>query len=299
MWRIIMICGVLLSALLLPSHVAFACQNECNGGVGSATDPNIFSPATQLQSNPMVLSGQINYMLQFDLGQHISLVEIASMGSNNWTPLVDGSNTAIHTSNGRIAHIRQDIFDDIYTFDIRINGAVVWPNIEIKNERLIILGYDNAPIITDIIDRNRNIRQGVDIMCPLGVARVYSPQIPIKNTLSVHSDSIDYSIKFDIGEDVTLVEIAPVGSTNWVPLVDHVQTDIFRQGRRIARIKQDLYDHVGTFDFRINGTVVWRNIEVKNERLIVFGYNNLLGYNKQPIIVNNVDPYRRSCDVNA
>jgi hypothetical protein len=136
-------------------------------------------------------------------------------------------------------------------------------------------------------------------MCPLGVARVYSPQIPIKNTLSVHSDSIDYSIKFDIGEDVTLVEIAPVGSTNWVPLVDHVQTDIFRQGRRIARIKQDLYDHVGTFDFRINGTVVWRNIEVKNERLIVFGYNNLLGYNKQPIIVNNVDPYRRSCDVNA
>jgi hypothetical protein len=299
MWRIMLIFGVLLSALLLPSQVALACQSGCNGGVGSDTNPNIFSPEVQPKSGPGVLSARIEYKVQFDIGQNISLVEIASMGSNNWTPLVDNTQTGLHTRSGRIAHIHQDIFDDIYTFDIRINSAVIWHNIEVKNDRLIVLGYNNGPIVADIIDRNRNIRQVPDIICPLNLIRTYSPQVPIKNSQSIYSDRINYSLKFDIGQEVSMVEIAPVGSTNWVPLVDHVQTDIFRQGRRIASIQQDLYDHVSTFDFRINGTVVWHNVEVKNERLIVFGYNSLLGYNKEPIIVNMIDPYRVVCLVNA
>jgi hypothetical protein len=130
-------------------------------------------------------------------------------------------------------------------------------------------------------------------MCPLGVVRTYSPQVALKNDHSVYSESINYNLKFDIGHDVSLVEIAPVGSNNWVPLIDHVQKQMLRQSSRTASIHQDLYDQVTTFDFRINGAVVWHNVEVKNERLIVFGYN------QGPFIVNMVDPYRVPCLVNA
>jgi len=296
MWRSIMICGILLATLfVLPANATFACRGNCNGGAGSLTKPNIFSPQTQV-NGAGIYSERINYMLQFNIGQNISLIEIAPIGSTDWTPLVDGSQTSLHTTNGRIAHFRQDIFDGIYTFDIRVNGAVVWHNIEVKNGRLIVLGYDNAPIVVGVFDRLTNLRPGSGIdYCPAGYLNLFSPKVDFKQSQSILTESINYNFRFDIGKDITSIEIAPAGSTNWTPIVNADQMAIITRSNRVARIRQDIFDNMYTYDVRVNGAVVWHNIEIKNERLIIFGYNIERGYNNAPFVAEIIDAYRRAC----
>jgi hypothetical protein len=157
MWRSIVLCGLLLGALLMvPLPVTFACRGSCPSGGSSLTKPVVFSPQNVVTSGTATaLSASVDYMFQFNLGQDVSLMEIAPVGSTNWTPLVDNTQTPLCIRNGRIARLHQDIFDNMYTFDIRINGAVVWHNIEVRNERLIVLGYNNGPIIVAIIDHYR------------------------------------------------------------------------------------------------------------------------------------------------
>lgn len=300
MWRSMMICVILLSTLfLLPAHVTLACRIGCNGGVGSANEPNIFSPKTPLNYGAGVITNHINYKLQFNIGQDISLVEIAPAGINNWTPLVDYSQTPLHTTSGRVAHFSQDIFDEMYTFDIRINSAVVWRSIEVKNRRLIVLGYDNAPIIANVFDGRSNLRTGLDIaFCPAGHISRFSPKVSFKQSQSVKTENINYNFQFNIGKDVTLVEIAPVGSNTWTPIINADQMEIATRSSRVARINQDIFDNVYTFDVRVNGEVVWRNVEVKNDRLIGFGYNITLGYENAPVFAVT-DQYRQACILNA
>jgi hypothetical protein len=291
-----MICGILLATLfVLPANATFACRGNCNGGAGSLTKPNIFSPQTQV-NGAGIYSERINYMLQFNIGQNISLIEIAPIGSTDWTPLVDGSQTSLHTTNGRIAHFHQDIFDGIYTFDIRVNGAVVWHNIEVKNGRLIVLGYDNSPIVVGVFDRLTNLRPGSGIdYCPAGYLNLFSPKVDFKQSQSILTESINYNFRFDIGKDITSIEIAPAGSTNWTPIVNADQMAIITRSNRVARIRQDIFDNMYTYDVRVNGAVVWHNIEVKNERLIIFGYNIERGYNNAPFVAEIIDAYRRAC----
>jgi hypothetical protein len=157
MWRSIVLCGLLLGALLLtPLPVTFACRGGCFSGGSSLIKPVVFSPQSVVTSGTTTaLSASVDYMFQFNLGQDVSLMEIAPVGSTNWTPLVDNTQTPLRIRNGRIARLHQDIFDNMYTFDIRINGAVVWHNIEVRHERLIVLGYNNGPIIVAIIDHYR------------------------------------------------------------------------------------------------------------------------------------------------
>ena len=157
MWRSIVLCGLLLGALLMvPLPVTFACRGSGPSGGSSLTKPVVFSPQNVVTSGTATaLSASVDYMFQFNLGQDVSLMEIAPVGSTNWTPLVDNTQTPLRIRNGRIARLHQDIFDNMYTFDIRINGAVVWHNIEVRNERLIVLGYNNGPIIVAIIDHYR------------------------------------------------------------------------------------------------------------------------------------------------
>ncbi len=297
MWRSMIICVILLSALFMqPAHVTLACRNGCNGGVGSLTNPNIFSPNTPINHGAGVVTDRISYKLQFNIGQNISIVEITSVGSNNWTPLVDYSQTPLHTTNGRVGHVQQDIFDGMYTFDIRINRAVVWHNIEVKNGRLIVLGYDNAPIIANVVDRLTNLRTGSGIdYCPAGYLNLFSPKVDFKQSQSILTESINYNFRFDIGKDITSIEIAPAGSTNWTPIVNADQMAIITRSNRVARIRQDIFDNMYTYDVRVNGAVVWHNIEVKNERLIIFGYNIERGYNNAPFVVEIIDAYRRAC----
>lgn len=157
MWRSIVLCGLLFGALLLtPLPVTFACRGGCPSGGNSLIKSVVFSPQSVVTSGTATaLSESVDYMFQFNLGQDVSLMEIAPVGSTNWTPLVDNTQTPLRIRNGRIARLHQDIFDNMYTFDIRINGAVVWHNIEVRNERLIVLGYNNGPIIVAIIDYYR------------------------------------------------------------------------------------------------------------------------------------------------
>jgi len=158
MQRIMLAIALLFSILcIIPPPVTFACRGCASGGggAGSSSQPTIFSPSAHIQSGAGVYSTTLDYMFQFNLGQNVSLIEIAPCGSTSWTPLLDDTQTPLHTRSGRIAHFRQDIFDGIYTFDIRINGAVVWHNIEVRNERLIVLGYNNGPIIVAVIDHYR------------------------------------------------------------------------------------------------------------------------------------------------
>lgn len=158
MWRSIVSGGLLLVALVLsPLPVTFACRGSCpSGGAGSSTKPTVFSPQQSMTTGTAsVVSDSVDYMFQCNLGQAVSSIEIAPVGSTAWTPLVDAPQTALHIRSGRIAHFHQDIFDGMYTFDIRINGTVVWHNIEVRNERLIILGYQNGPVVVAIIDHYR------------------------------------------------------------------------------------------------------------------------------------------------
>ena len=95
---------------------------------------------------------------------------------------------------------------------------------------------------------------------------------------------ISYSVQFDLGEDATLIEIAPAGTEAWTTFVNQDQANAMVQSGNIGYFSQVIYN-TNTFDFRVNG-VVWRNIELKNDRLIV------LGYDYEPIVVSVQEFYR-------
>ena len=159
MWRSIVLCGLLLSAVLVVPVRTLDARGHSGGGGhsgGSSIKPTVFSPQRAVaHGTATVLSDSVDYMFQFNLGQDVALIEIAPLGSTVWTPLVNANQIPLRVKNNRIVHIQQDVFDGIYTFDIRINGAVVWHNIEVRNERLIVLGYNNGPIIVAVIDHYR------------------------------------------------------------------------------------------------------------------------------------------------
>lgn len=159
MWRSIVCCGLLLGVLLmLPLPVTFACRGGCLGG--SATKPVVYSANSQIAiqtiNGEKSYSGSLDYMFQFDIGQDVSSIETAPVGSNDWTSFADTPQKPLYIRSGDIAHFHQDIFNNNYTFDIRINKAVVWHNIEVRNERLIVLGYIDGPVIIAITDYYRD-----------------------------------------------------------------------------------------------------------------------------------------------
>jgi hypothetical protein len=92
---------------------------------------------------------------------------------------------------------------------------------------------------------------------------------------------ISYAIKFDIGQNATLIEIAPAGTEVWTTFVNIDQIDAMVLSGRVGYFSQVIYN-TNTFDFRVNG-VVWRNVEVANDRFIT------LGYDYEPIVVSVQD----------
>ena len=92
---------------------------------------------------------------------------------------------------------------------------------------------------------------------------------------------ISYGIQFDIGQDATLIEIAPAGTEAWTKFVNYDQADALVLSGKIGYFSQVIYN-TNTFDFRVNG-VVWRNVEIKNDRFII------LGYDYEPIVVSVQD----------
>ena len=100
---------------------------------------------------------------------------------------------------------------------------------------------------------------------------------------------ISYAIKFDIGQNATLIEIAPAGTEVWTTFVNIDQVDAMVLSGRVGYFSQVIYN-TNTFDFRVNG-VVWRNVEVANDRFIT------LGYDYEPIVVSVQDFSRVTKDL--
>jgi len=95
---------------------------------------------------------------------------------------------------------------------------------------------------------------------------------------------ISYSVQFDIGQDATLIEIAPAGTEAWTTFLNQDQANAMVLSGNIGYFSQVIYN-TNTFDFRVNG-VVWRNVEIRNDRLII------LGYDYEPIVVTVQEFYR-------
>ena len=111
----------------------------------AAHDGPAFEPQANVVVGKQARSGRISYSIQFDIGQNASLIEISPAGSGVWTTFMNANQTNANVVNREIGFFSQVIYNT-NVFDIRVNG-VVWENVEIVQDRLIVLGYDYEPIV--------------------------------------------------------------------------------------------------------------------------------------------------------
>ena len=104
-----------------------------------------FEPKVNVVIGSQTRTGRITYSIQFDIGQDAKLIEIAPAGSNVWTTFLDERQENALVINREIGKFSQVIYNT-NVFDFRVNG-VVWHNVSIANDRLVVLGYDYEPII--------------------------------------------------------------------------------------------------------------------------------------------------------
>jgi hypothetical protein len=109
-----------------------------------------FEPQTNAVVGRQARVGRISYSVQFDIGQDASIIEIAPAGTEAWTKFVNQDQANAMVLSGNIGYFSQVIYNTTM-FDFRVNG-VVWRNVELKNDRLIILGYDYEPIVVSVQD---------------------------------------------------------------------------------------------------------------------------------------------------
>jgi hypothetical protein len=111
----------------------------------AAQDGPAFEPQANVVIGKQVRTGRISYSIQFDIGQNASVIEIAPAGSGVWTTFMKADQTNANVVNRKIGRFSQVIYNT-NVFDIRVNG-VVWQNVELANDRLVVLGYDYEPIV--------------------------------------------------------------------------------------------------------------------------------------------------------
>ena len=111
----------------------------------AAQESPAFEPQANVVIGNQVRTGRISYSLQFDIGQDAMLIEISPAGSGVWTTFMNNDQANAMVVNRRIGYFSQVIYNS-NVFDIRVNG-VVWHNVELADERLVVLGYDYEPII--------------------------------------------------------------------------------------------------------------------------------------------------------
>ena len=113
----------------------------------------------------------------------------------------------------------------------------------------------------------------------------FEPQANVVVGAQARTGRISYSLQFDIGQDATLIEIAPAGSNVWTTFLNQDQADAIVVNRHIGYFSQVIYNS-NIFDIRVNG-VVWHNVELANDRLTV------LGYDYEPIVVFSQASFRQ------
>ena len=119
----------------------------------AAQERAAFEPQANVIVGDQARTGRISYSLQFDIGQDASVIEISPAGSGVWTTFLNVDQVNAMVVNRQIGFYSQVIYNT-NVFDIRVNG-VVWHNVEIANDRLVVLGYDYEPIIVRIQDSFR------------------------------------------------------------------------------------------------------------------------------------------------
>jgi hypothetical protein len=106
---------------------------------------------------PPAITREITWYPKFIFGSDITKFETSPTGQNTWTTFVFTANKDVNFSaaNGVEATIEDNISGDSAFIDIRINGSVVWRNVEIKNNRLVVMGHAASPYIVEYRDNYR------------------------------------------------------------------------------------------------------------------------------------------------
>jgi hypothetical protein len=106
---------------------------------------------------PPAVTREITWYPKFIFGSDITKFETSPTGQNSWTTYVFLANedTNFSAANGVEAIMKDAISGDSAFIDIRINGSVVWTNVEIKNNRLVVMGHAASPYIVEYRDNYR------------------------------------------------------------------------------------------------------------------------------------------------
>jgi hypothetical protein len=118
-----------------------------SGGNNSTTTTTTTTTATK--------TATVTVYVQFNIGAVATKFEISPAGKNQWTYYVDENQNIAQAKSGTIWIYPVDIYDNNYTVDIRVNSAVVWQNVIIKDKRLVILGYNTGPYVVSYQDNFR------------------------------------------------------------------------------------------------------------------------------------------------
>jgi len=99
-------------------------------------ESNAMPTPTQVQTDEVV------GFIQFDLGTVVTSIEIAPAASGRWRSFFDvKKKDSIRAQSGSKWQITVPIYEGSYKVDIRLNEAVTWQSVEMRNNRLVVLGY--------------------------------------------------------------------------------------------------------------------------------------------------------------
>jgi hypothetical protein len=104
------------------------------------------SPGSDTLPTPtQVQTDEVVGFIQFDLGTLITSVEIAPAGSGRWQSFFSvKKKDSIRAKSGSVWQITVPIYEGSYKVDIRLNEAVIWQSVEMRNNRIVVLGYKTA-----------------------------------------------------------------------------------------------------------------------------------------------------------
>jgi hypothetical protein len=129
-------------------------------------------PATPVVIGNLPWKEKIEYRLNFVIGVNVQSLEIAPAGTNVWTQFIKHANGLPYQKHMRALGCEdmdkchssfwdiftQDLYGDIDTFDIRINGTV-WKNVKLYNDADIYLAYtaEQGPIVLSSRIKHKNL----------------------------------------------------------------------------------------------------------------------------------------------
>jgi hypothetical protein len=102
--------------------------------------------------------------------------------------------------------------------------------------------------------------------------------MPTITTAPKLTNSIDVFVQFELGVKVKTFEVSPAGRNIWEDYssdtIVKVCQNTFEEKEFNPSFRMRIYDNNNVVDFRVNGSVVWKNIKIIERRLIVIGYDN-------------------------